>query len=389
MSDIATGPLKGIKVIELAGVGPGPFCAMLLADMGADVIRIDRVGIDHSDYTPNPVLERGRRSIALDLKSYDGRAILMKMLAQADVLIESYRPGVAERLGIGPDDVSEINDRLIYGRLSGWGQTGPMSGIAGHDINYIGLTGTLYSIGREVDDPVPPLNLVGDFGGGAYSLALGIACALIERGQSGVGQVIDASVFDGTGTLMALVHGLRAQGRWDRTRGTNLLDTGCPYYDVYPCADGKWIAIGTIEEKFFRNTIRLLGLEEEDWVLRSHKERELWPRLRSTLKREFERKTRDEWVEVFGNHDTCVTPVLDLDEAIAHEHANARQAYVEISGRPGSAQPAVAPRYSRSKSNVPEPSVAPGTHTREILDSLDFTGTDIEMFIAKGVAQAQ
>jgi alpha-methylacyl-CoA racemase len=388
MADASPGPLSGIRVVELAGIGPGPFCAMLLADMGAEIIRVDRVGTASADYTPNPVIERGRKSIALNLKSEDGREVLMRLVTRSDVLIESFRPGVAERLGIGPEQVAEVNPRLIYGRLTGWGQWGPMSSVAGHDINYIGLTGALHSIGRHDGPPLAPLNLVGDFGGGASSLAFGIACALVERATSGMGQVIDANVLDGTTTLMALIHGLRAQGKWSGDRGANLLDTGCPYYDVYTCADGKWMAIGTIEEKFFRSALRLLGLDGQERLLRGHKDRSIWPELRTALTEAFASRTRDEWVDIFALEDTCVTPVLDMDEAIAHPHALDRGLYAPIPGQPDSraVQPAVAPRFSRSSTPVPGPAVTAGSHTGEILSALGYAPEQMARLFAGGAA---
>lgn len=388
MTETASGPLSGIRVVELAGIGPGPFCAMLLADMGAEVVRVDRVGAASADYTPNPVIERGRKSISLDLKSDDGRQVLMRLVACSDVLIESFRPGVAERLGVGPEQVSEVNPRLVYGRLTGWGQSGSMSAVAGHDINYIGLTGALHSIGRNGEPPLAPLNLVGDFGGGASSLAFGITCALVERATSGMGQVIDANVLDGTTTLMALIHGLRAQGKWSGGRGRNLLDSGCPYYDVYTCSDGKWMAIGTIEEKFFQSALRLLGLDRREPLLRSHKDKSLWPELRAALTAAFFAKTRDEWVNVFAGEDTCVTPVLDIDEAISHPHAVDRGLYTPIQGWADTraVQPAVAPRFSRSSTPVPGPAVTAGSHTEEILSALGYTPGQVARLVTTGAA---
>jgi alpha-methylacyl-CoA racemase len=377
------GPLAGITVVELAGIGPGPFCAMLLADMGATVLRIDRAGPTSGDYTPNPVLERGRRSLAVDLKQAAGRDVVLRLVETADVLLESFRPGVAERLGLGPDACLARNPRLVYGRLTGWGQDGPLAGAAGHDINYISLTGALHAIGRSGQSPVPPLNLVGDFGGGASSLAFGIACALLESRASGRGQVVDANVLDGTGTLMALVHGLRARGRWSVERGSNLLDTGCPYYDVYACADGRWVAVGTIEERFFCTLLGVLGLDDDASLTGSHKDRGRWPALRAAFTGAFATRTRDEWAEVFAGVDACVTPVLDLDEAVAHPHAVARGSYVPL-GDGDAPQPAVAPRFSRSSTPVPAPAPVPGQHTREILAEHGYDVATIEALLASG-----
>lgn len=365
------GPLTGVRVVELAGIGPGPFAVMLLADMGADAVRVDRTTPPSADYTPNPVLERGRRSVALDLKHPDGVQVLLDLVADADVLVESYRPGVAERLGFGPDRCLEVNPRLVYGRLTGWGQEGPLADVVGHDLNYIGLTGALHSMGPADAAPVPPLNLVGDFGGGGSSLAFGIVCALLESRASGRGQVVDANVYDATGTLMALVHGLRAQGRWHE-RGTNLLDGGCPYYDVYTCADGRWMAFGAVEERFFRNALAVLGLADDPVVAGAHKDRAAWPRLREALTAAFASRRRDEWVEAFRDVESCVTPVLDLDEARAHPHAHARGAYAPLAGSEH-AQPAVAPRFSRSGGALPGPARPPGADTRDVLAGLGTT----------------
>jgi alpha-methylacyl-CoA racemase len=378
------GPLAGITVVELAGIGPGPYCAMLLADMGATVLRVDRAGPASADYTPNPVLERGRRSVAVDLKQPRGRDLVLGLVAAADVLVESFRPGVAERLGLGPAACLARNPRLVYGRMSGWGQEGPLAGAAGHDVNYISLTGALHAIGRTGERPVPPLNLVGDFGGGASSLALGIVCALLESRQSGRGQVIDANVFDSTATLMALIHGLRARGRWSNERGANLLDTGCPYYDVYTCADGRWVAVGAIEERFFRNLLDVLGLGADPALAGSHKDRGRWPALREALTSAFATRTRDEWAGAFVDVDACVTPVLDLDEAVAHPHAVARSSYLPLDDGPFP-QPAVAPRFSRSGTPVPSAAVRPGAQTRQILAEHGYDDAAVDDLLAGGV----
>ena len=378
------GPLGGITVVELAGIGPGPYCAMLLADMGATVLRVDRAGPASADYTPNPVLERGRRSVAVDLKQPRGRDLVLGLVAAADVLVESFRPGVAERLGLGPDACLARNPRLVYGRMSGWGQEGPLAGAAGHDVNYISLTGALHAIGRTGERPVPPLNLVGDFGGGASSLAFGIVCALLESRQSGRGQVIDANVFDSTATLMALIHGLRARGRWSNERGANLLDTGCPYYDVYTCADGRWVAVGAIEERFFRNLLDVLGLGADPALAGSHKDRGRWPALREALTSAFATRTRDDWADAFVDVDACVTPVLDLDEAVAHPHAVARSSYRPLDDGPFP-QPAVTPRFSRSATPVPSPAVVPGQDTRAILAECGYDAAAVDDLLAAGV----
>ncbi len=380
------GPLTGVRVIELAGIGPGPFAVMLLADMGADVVRVDRTTSPSADYTPNPVLERGRRSIALDLKSPGGLGVLLDLVSGADVLVESYRPGVAERLGFGPDRWTERNPRLVYGRLTGWGQHGPFADVVGHDINYIGLTGALHAMGRAGEAPSPPLNLVGDFGGGGSSLAFGIVCALHEADRTGRGRVVDASVYDATTTLMSLVHGLRAQGRWRAERGSNLLDGGCPYYDVYTCADGRWMAFGAVEERFFRNALDVFGLGEDPDLRGAHKDRSAWPALRRALTTAFGSRTRDEWTEAFADVEACVTPVLDMDEAARHPHAEARTAYVAVPDHDG-LQPAVAPRFGRGAPAVPPAARRPGADTREILDDLGYDAAAAEALIASGAAR--
>ena len=380
------GPLAGVRVLELAGIGPGPFSVMLLADMGASVVRVDRASAPTGDYTPNPVIERGRRSIAVDLKSADGVGIVLDLVPGFDVLVESYRPGVAERLGLGPDRCLAVNPRLVYGRLTGWGQTGPLAGVAGHDINYIGMTGALHSIGRAGERPVPPLNLVGDFGGGAASLAFGVVCALLEARSSGRGQVVDANVLESTATLMGLIHGLRAQGKWQAERGTNLLDTGCPYYDVYTCADGRWVAFGAIEERFFRNALGVLGLLDDPLLAGSHKDRSRWPGLRVALTTAFATRSRDEWAALFEDVEACVSPVLDLDEARSHSHAEARGAYADLPGTTYP-QPAVAPRFSRSPTPVPGPAPVPGQHTRELLTELGYDEPRIADLLAAGAVR--
>jgi len=382
--DARTGPLAGIRVVELAGIGPGPFCVMLLADMGASVVRVDRLGPPSGDYTPNPVIERGRRSIAVDLKSPAAAEVVLDLVRDADVLLESFRPGVAERLGIGPDVCHGVNPRLVYARLTGFGQDGPWAPVAGHDINYIGLTGALWSVGRAGDRPVPPINLVGDLGGGATSTAFGVVCALLEARSSGRGQVVDASVLDATTTIMGFVQGLRAQGQWSLDRGANLLDTGAPYYDTYTCADGRWVAMGTVEERFFLVALDVLGFPADDALRLAHKDRSLWPRLRDALSAVFSTRTRDEWAAAFRDHDACVTPVLDLDEATRHEQAAARDAYQPMPGFEV-LQPAVSPRFSRSRTPVPSPPPSVGQHTDEVLDELGYASGRVASLRAAGV----
>jgi alpha-methylacyl-CoA racemase len=378
------GPLTGVRVVELAGIGPAPFCVMQLADMGASVVRVDRTGPPNPDYTANPVIDRGRRSVAVDLKDQRGVAVVLDLVRHSDVLVEGFRPGVCERLGLGPDPCLDANPALVYGRLSGWGQDGPWAGVAGHDINYIGLTGALWSVGRAGERPVPPLNLVGDFGGGAASLAFGVVCALLESRASGRGQVVDANVLDATATLMGMTHGLRAAGRWGDERGSNLLDSGCPYYDVYTCADGRWVAVGTIEHRFFQALLDGLEVGPDDALRGAHRDRDLWPSLRETLTRIFATRSRAGWVEVFRDVDACVTPVLNVDEAVSHEQAAAREAYVPLEAGRG-VQPSVSPRFSRSRTPLPGPPPRPGEHGGQVLAELGYAREQIAALRAAGV----
>lgn len=340
------GPLIGIKVVELAGIGPGPFCAMLLSDLGADVLRIERPEpVDLGLPTPQQfdLLARGRHRIAVDLKKPVGVAAVKELIQRADVLIEGFRPGVTERLGLGPDDCLAINPRLIYGRVTGWGQKGPLAGVAGHDIDYIALTGVLHSIGPKTGPPVPPLNLIGDFGGGALYLAFGVVSALLERTRSGKGQVVDAAMVDGAASLMTSVYGRKAAGSWADARGENELDGSAPWYAVYETADGRYVCVGAIEERFYRELLRRLDLDRED--LPDRKDRTGWPRLRERLAEVFRTRTRDEWVHVMEGSDACFAPVLSLTEAPSHAHNNARDTFVEVDGV---VQPAAAPRFSRT-----------------------------------------
>ncbi|WP_037182202.1 CaiB/BaiF CoA transferase family protein [Rhodococcoides fascians] len=349
-----SGPLDGLKVIELAGIGPGPHAAMILADLGADVVRIDRPtnGLDVLEGKPDHLL-RNRRAIVADLKSAEGKATVLQLVAEADVLIEGYRPGVAERLGLGPDDCAAVNDRLIYGRMTGWGQTGPRSQRAGHDINYISITGALHAIGLAGGKPVAPLNLVGDFGGGSMFLVVGILSALWERERSGLGQVVDAAMVDGASILMQMAWAMRGADAWSTERGTNLLDTGAPFYDTYETADNKWMAVGSIEPQFYSVLLAGLGLNGAD--LPPQMDRAGWPILRALFTEVFATKTRDEWVAVFHNDDSCVTPVLSMDEAATDTHIAARGTVINVDGV---MQAAPAPRFSRTAAGAP---LAPGT----------------------------
>ncbi len=360
----ATGPLQGVRVVEIAGIGPGPFCAMLLADMGAEVVRIDRPGTADGHRWP-PVLGRGRRSVVVDLKHERGAEVVLRLVESADALIEGFRPGVAERLGIGPDACLDRNPRLLYGRMTGWGQDGPLRHAAGHDIDYIAVAGALHPIGRAGQAPVPPLNLVGDFGGGGLLLAFGIVCGLLEARRSGRGQVIDAAVVDGAALLTTMVHELGAMGLWREERGANLLDGGAPFYDVYDTADGRHLAVGALEPQFYAELVARLGLEEQELQdLPPQMDRDRWPELRERLAAVFRTRTWAEWCEVFDGSDACVAPVLSPGEAPDHPHNRARRTFVPVGG---STEPAPAPRFSRTPSAPPAPPPAPGQHTDEVL----------------------
>ena len=365
----AGGPLTGTRVLELQALGPVPFCGMLLSDFGADVVRIDRPadaldpdGSDASlDASVRQVLLRGRRSIAIDLKSPDGLELLLRAIEDADVLLEGFRPGVMERLGLGPDVCLERNPRLVYARATGWGRSGPYAGSAGHDLNYIALAGALWPVGRAGEAPVPPLAYVGDFGGGGMLLTVGVCAALAERGHSGRGQVVDAAMVDGAALLTGFLHAMRARGEWNDERGTNLIDSGAPFYDTYETADGKWISVAAVEPKFYRNLITTLGIDEP---VELQMDRRRWPSLRTRLAETFSARTRDEWCEVLEQADACFAPVLAPWEAPSHPHNQERKAFVEIDGIP---QPGPAPSFSRTATDVPSPAPKPGQDSEEIL----------------------
>jgi alpha-methylacyl-CoA racemase len=367
------GPLAGVRIIEMAGIGPGPFCGMMLSDMGAEVIRVDRKSAaDLGVEMPRQfnVLNRGRRSIALDLKTPEGIAAVKRIATKCDALIEGFRPGVMERLGLGPDELLRCNSRLVYGRITGWGQSGPVASAAGHDINYISLTGMLHAIGRS-GPPSPPLNLVGDFGGGAMYLAFGVVCALLEARTSGKGQVIDAAMVDGAASLGAAIFGLRAAGIWNENRADNILDSGAPWYDVYETADGKYISIGAIEERFFNLLLEKLDLRAPE--LRN-RDRSNWPRLRTVLTDAFRTRTRADWCKLMEGSDICFAPVLTMDEAPAHAHMQDRGVFCEIDGV---VQPGPAPRFSRTKPEVRSAPAVIGEHTDEILAEFGFSDEEI------------
>ena len=347
-----TGPLHGLKVVELGGIGPGPMCAMLFADLGATVLRIERkepgtLGV------PRParfdLLLRNRRSIRLDLKQRAAVDLVLKLVDRSDVLMEGFRPGVAERLGLGPDVCLERNPKVVYGRITGYGQDGPLANAVGHDINYIALTGALHAIGRAGQPPAIPINLVGDFGGGALYLALGVLAALYEAKASGKGQVVDAAMVDGVASLMTQPHGTFAAGLMSNERGTNITDSGAPFYDVYECADGRWIAIGAVEQKFYAETLRVLELES---LLAGQWDRGEWPAAKAAIAERVKSRTREEWIEAFEGTESCFAPVLTIDEAPRHPHLRGRGTYVEVDGV---MQPAPAPRFSRSVAPAPQP----------------------------------
>ena len=358
-----SGPLDGYRIIEIAGIGPGPFAAMMLADMGADVVRVDRAqSVRHpAPTTPaRDVSLRGRRSVAIDLKHDDGVATLLDLVDRADALIEGFRPGVMERLGVGPEECLARNPKLVFGRMTGWGQDGPYGPWAGHDINYISLAGALAHIGRAGEAPVPPLNLVGDFGGGGMFLAYGVVCGLLEAQRSGKGQVVDAAMVDGAATLMTMFWSMSQAGVWDAaSRGTNLLDTGSHFYDVYRCADGEYVSIGSIEPQFYAELMRLTGLAGDE-EFAGQMDRRRWPALKARLTQVFASKTRAEWCELMEHTDVCFAPVLTMSEAAEHPHNVARATIVEVDGIK---QPAPAPRFSRTSVEISRPPAHPGEHT--------------------------
>ena len=360
------GPLAGLRVVELQGIGPGPFCGMMLADMGAEIIRVDRSAAVGSGARSSDVLARGRKSVAVDLKNPEGVETVLKLVESADVLLEGFRPGVTERLGLGPDVCLARNPKLIYGRMTGWGQTGTMAHAAGHDINYISLSGVLHAIGEGNSRPTPPLNLVGDFGGGGMLLAFGIVAALYERATSGQGQVIDAAMTDGSALLMNSIFGLMSQGVWNQNRGSNLLDGGAHFYGTYETKDGKHVSLGSIEPQFYALLLEKTGLDQ-DPDLAKQMSRDDWPMLREKLAAVMATKTRDEWDGIMLGTDICYAPILNFEEAVEHPHNQARQTFVNSADI---TQAAPAPRFSRTEPELPQPPVAPGQHTDEILASI-------------------
>jgi len=380
------GPLTGIKVLEFEAIGPGPFCGMMLADMGADVLLVDRAGdpqLGVGRERRHELMSRGRRSVTLDLKTKQGVQAAIELAERADALIEGFRPGVMERLGLGPEVLLARNPKLVYGRMTGWGQDGPMALRAGHDINYIALTGALNAIGRAGGPPVPPLNLVGDFGGGGMLLAFGIACGLVEAKRSGKGQVIDAAMVDGASLLATIFHGMIDAKRWSETRGENILDSGAPWYDTYETKDGKYVAIGSIESKFYAELLERLGLANE--ALPRQHDRAGWPVLRERFARAFRSKTRDEWVAAFEGSDACFAPVLSFSEARADAHNVVRRTFVEVGGI---GQPAPAPRFSRTPGAVRGAPPERGQHGRAALADWGFSAAQIDALAKLGTGFA-
>ncbi len=379
MSITSTGPLTGVRVVELVGIGPGPFAGMMLADLGADVIRVDRPGGNALQVSSpsKDVLSRGRPSVAVNLKDPRGIELVLDLVEKADVLIEGFRPGVTERLGLGPDVCLARNPKLVYGRMTGWGQDGPLSQSAGHDINYISIAGALAPIGRAGGPPQVPLNLVGDFGGGSLYLVAGVLAGVIEARTSGQGQVVDAAIVDGAAHLMSMMVTMQQAGVWSDQRGTNLLDTGAPFYDVYETSDGRYMSVGGLEARFYSDMEKLLDAGD----LPDRNDLAQWPALRARLAEIFAGKTQAEWAAIFEGSDACVAPILPLSEAPSHPHNVARGTYVEHEGL---IQPAPAPRFSRTTANLTTPPVRAGSNTTEALEAWGMQ--DIDQLLADGVA---
>lgn len=367
------GPLAGMKIVEIGSIGPGPFCAQMLADMGADVLRIDRKnGQTFLMPARFSLMHRSRRSIAVDLKCPEGVKVALKLVGQADALIEGFRPGVMERMGLGPKECMEVNPQLVYGRVTGWGQQGPLAHAAGHDINFIALAGALHAIGRKGEKPVPPLNLVGDFGGGGMLLAFGVMCGVYEARQSGLGQVVDAAMVDGVAAMMSSIYGLNAAGGWSTERGTNFLDGASHFYNTYETADGKWITVGAFEAEFYSLLINLTGVDVEEF--RPQMDSDRWSEWEQILTKVFLQKTRDEWCTLMEGTDVCFAPVLNIEEATEHPHNVYRGTFVEVDGV---IQPAPAPRFSRTKPEIQSPPPEVGQHTESALGDWGFSSDDV------------
>jgi alpha-methylacyl-CoA racemase len=367
------GPLQGVKIIEVGGIGPGPFCGMMLSDMGADIVRVERKGGLALSEPKYDVLTRNRRSVCIDLRKSEGVEALLRMLEQVDALQEGFRPGVMEKLGLGPEVCLKRNPRLVYGRMTGWGQQGPLSHAAGHDINYIALSGALHTFGRKGENPVPPLNLVGDFGGGGMFLAFGMVCALLEAQKTGTGQIVDAAMVDGSAALMAMIYGLKASGLWADKRGVNLLDGGAHFYDTYETADGKYVALGSIEPQFYDLLLKLAGIEDPEF--KNQLDFTKWPALKEKISRIVKKKTRDAWCAVMEGTDVCFAPVLSLEEAPEHPHIKQRRTYTEIEGV---LQPSPAPRFSRTVPQIKNPPPNPGQDTEAVLAEFGFNTAEIQ-----------
>ena len=379
------GPLQGLRVLEIASIGPVPLACMLLADLGADVVRIDRLepsGLGLPLSPRHDVNARGRRSLALDLKHAAGRATLLRLLPGFDVLVEGFRPGVMEKLGLGPAEGHAVNPRLVFGRMTGFGQTGPLAQAAGHDLNYIALTGVLDAIGNAGGAPVPPLNLVGDYGGGALFLAFGVMAALFERQRSGRGQVVDAAMVDGAASLASIFFGLKAAGAWDLPRGANLLDGGAPFYAAYETSDGRHISLAPLEPKFFAQLVQQLGLDPV-WLGRQY-ERHRWPALREAIAQAVRQRSRDEWSAQLEGSEVCFAPVLSFDEAVRHPHALARQAFVTVDGV---VQPGPAPRFDRTPAAHPQPAPSVGQHSAQVLLEGGFSEAEVQALLEQGAAK--
>ncbi len=379
------GPLTGYRILEIAGIGPGPFAAMLLADMGAEVIRVDRAQSVRGPAPDKPagdLMLRGRRNIALDLKNPDGVETLLQLVEKADAIIEGFRPGVMERLGVGPDVCLARNPRLVFGRMTGWGQEGMYAQAAGHDINYIALAGSLAHFARRGEAPVPPLNMVGDFGGGGMFLAYGVVCALLEAQKSGRGQVVDTAMVDGAAVLMTMFWSFKSMGIFNENApGTNLLDTGAHFYDVFECKDGRYVSLGSIEPQFYAELMELTGLKDDPDFARQM-DQSMWPGLKERLREVFRGKTRDEWCAIMEATDVCFAPVLTMSEAAAHPHNVERRTFVEANGH---MQPAPAPRFSRTVPQIGRASAHPGQHTEEVLR--EWGVPDVEARLAGGAAK--
>ena len=375
------GPLTGYRIIEIAGIGPGPFAAMLLSDMGAEVIRVDRAQAVRPGAKANDISLRGRRNVALDLKNPEGVEALLQLVGKADAIIEGFRPGVMERLGVGPDVCLARNPRIVFGRMTGWGQEGMYAQAAGHDINYISLAGSLAHFARKDEMPLPPLNMVGDFGGGGMFLAYGVVCALLEAQKSGKGQVVDTAMVDGTAVLMTMFWSMKQSGIFNENApGTNLLDTGAHFYDVFECKDGKYVSLGSIEPQFYAELLRLTGLEGDPEFARQM-DTSLWPKLKDRLRDKMREKTRDEWCAIMEATDVCFAPVLTMSEAAEHPHNVERRTFLNVNG---AVQPAPAPRFSRTVPEIARGSAVAGENTAEVLK--EWGVADVDALIANGAA---